>query len=529
MSLLQLSDLAISFAGTQGEVAAVRGVNLQLAAGESVALVGESGSGKSVTALSVLRLLPKTAFYPKGQITFAGKDILRANARALRRLRGATVGMIFQEPMSSLNPLHTVEKQIGETLMLHQGLRAAAAKRRTLELLRQVRIPDPETRLHSFPHELSGGQRQRVMIAMAIANNPKLLIADEPTTALDVTVQAEILALLKDLQQSLGMALLLITHDLSIVRHVAERVYVMQRGEVVESGSTSRLFLAPQHPYTRSLIDAEPKGEPLAETPGSTVILSTEALRVWFPIKRGVMRRTQSYVKAVDGVDLELRSGQTLGVVGESGSGKSTLGLAVLRLLQSQGEIRFLSHDLQALKGRALKPLRKDIQVVFQDPYSSLSPRLSIFDIVSEGLKVHAPALSLDEQRLQVMQLLTRVGLEPHLLERYPHEFSGGQRQRIAIARALILKPKVLILDEPTSALDMNIQAQIITLLRTLQQEQQLSYIFISHDLRVVRALAQRIVVMKDGVVVEAGSATAIFKQPQHPYTQKLLRSALLE
>ena len=496
--------------------------------GETVAVVGESGSGKSVTALSVLQLLPAQAHYTSGSIRFSDKELLHAKRNVLRGVRGGRIGMVFQEPMSSLNPLHTVEQQISETLTLHQGLSKRVARERALSLLGRVRLPDPERRLNAYPHQLSGGQRQRVMIAMALANEPELLIADEPTTALDVTIQAQILDLLSELQKDTGMALMLITHDLGIVRHTAERVYVMTQGEVVEHGPSAQIFSAPEHPYTRKLLAAEPSGTPTPLNSDAKTLLKADDLKVWFPVQRGVLRRVVGHVKAVDGVNITVREGQTLGIVGESGSGKTTLGLALLQLVPSRGDVTFRDHDLQRARRGDLRRLRKELQVVFQDPYSSLSPRLTAFEIVEEGLRVHQPGDAYAARRERVAQALLEVGLEPRMMDRYPHEFSGGQRQRLAIARAIVLKPRLVILDEPTSALDMTIQAQIIGLLRDLQQQHGLAYIFISHDLRVVRALANDILVMKDGVVLEAGPAQRIFDAPQHEYTRALLAASLV-
>lgn len=524
---MEIDDLAVQFRVSDGIVDAVQGVSLRVEAGESVAIVGESGSGKSVTALSVLQLLGKGAHYPRGSVRFAGQELIGATPRALRALRGNRVGMIFQEPMSSLNPLHTVERQIGETLSLHQGLGARAARQRTTELLERVGLPDPERRLRAFPHQLSGGQRQRVMIAMALANDPELLIADEPTTALDVTIQAQILELLRDLQRETGMALLLITHDLGVVRRTAERIFVMTEGRVVEEGTNEQIFTAPTHPYTQKLLAATPRRAATPVDRGAATLLSGAEVKVWFPVQRGVLRRTVGHVKAVDGVSVDVREGQTLGIVGESGSGKTTLGLALLRLVSSTGEIMFEGRDLQRARRGDLQRLRRRLQVVFQDPYSSLSPRLSAFQIVEEGLRVHEPATTHAVRRERVAQALLEVGLTAQMLDRYPHEFSGGQRQRLAVARAMVLKPRLVILDEPTSALDMTVQAQIIDLLRTLQQQHRLAYIFISHDLRVVRALANDILVMKDGRVLEAGPAKQLFSHPQHPYTKALLSAAL--
>ncbi len=520
--LLSVRDLTVSF----GAFEAVRDVSFDIAPGETLALVGESGSGKSVTALSALRLLPPNA-HLDGSIRFEGQDLVGADDATLRSVRGNRIGMIFQEPMSSLNPVHTIGRQIGEALAIHQGLRRNAARARTLDLLDAVGIPNPASRLDDYPHQLSGGQRQRVMIAMAIANDPKLLIADEPTTALDVTVQAQILDLLKSLQRQHGMAMLFITHDLSIVRRIADRVSVMTGGNIVESGHVQSVFDAPQHDYTRHLLAAAPRGEPQAPQADAPTILQASGLKVWFPVKRGLLRRTVGHIRAVDGVDLSIRRGETLGIVGESGSGKSSLGYALLRLIPSQGRIVLLGNDVQSRSWRALRPLRRHMQIVFQDPFGSLSPRMSVGQIVEEGLGVHMPRLSPAERAEKVAAALREVGLDPAMTSRYPHEFSGGQRQRIAIARALVLEPDFLVLDEPTSALDVSIQSQVIDLLRAVQARRQLSYLFISHDLRVVRALAHRLVVMRNGQVVEEGLAADIFANPQHPYTRELLAAAL--
>jgi microcin C transport system ATP-binding protein len=528
--LLEIRDLSVTFGGRgrAPAVDAVKGVSFSLDRGETMALVGESGSGKSVTALSVLQLLPYplAAHGPGSSIRFAGEELVGAPAEQLRRVRGDRIGIVFQEPMTSLNPLHTLERQVAETLLVHRRMSARAARERTLELLRLVGLPEAETRLGAYPHQLSGGQRQRVMIAMAIANEPDMLIADEPTTALDVTIQAQVLALLRDLRQQFGMALLLITHDLTIVRKMAERVAVMTQGEIVEAGPTEAIFARPRHPYTKRLLMAEPKGRAVPADPAAPLLIEAEALRVWFPIRRGVLRRVKGHVKAVDGVSLALRAGMTLGVVGESGSGKTTLGLAVLRLTAAQGQIHFAGHDIAALTQRQLRPLRREMQIVFQDPFSSLSPRLSVAQIVGEGLKVHHPGTGAAERRRLIETALAEVGLDPEAADRYPHEFSGGQRQRIAIARALVLKPRLVVLDEPTSALDMSVQAQIVELLRELQMRRGLAYLFISHDLRVVRALAHQIIVMKDGRIVEAGSTEQIMSQPRHPYTSALMAAA---
>ena len=525
--LLSVRDLSVAFGHGERETLAVDRVSFDIGKGETLALVGESGSGKSVTALSILKLLPyPAAHHPSGTISFNGRDLLPLSERAMRRVRGNDITIVFQEPMTSLNPLHTIEKQIGEILLLHRGLTGAAARARTLEVLTQVGIPEPETRLGSYPHQLSGGQRQRVMIAMALANEPDLLIADEPTTALDVTVQAQIIALLRDIQQRLGMSLLFITHDLGIVRKIAQRVCVMKQGQVVEQGDVEQVFRAPQHAYTRALLAAEPRPDPAPPQPTAPMVLQTTDLKVWFPIKRGVLRRTVGHIKAVDGVSVELRKGETLGVVGESGSGKTTLGLALLRLISSDGPIVFMGNQLQGLRFKAMRPFRRDMQIVFQDPYGSLSPRMSVADIIKEGLQVHHRGMSEHERDARVVRALDDVGLDPQTRFRFPHEFSGGQRQRVAVARALVLEPTFIVLDEPTSALDMLIQAQMVDLLRDLQKRRNLTYLFISHDLRVVAALASRLVVMRNGKVVESGDAADLFKRPQTDYTRALFAAA---
>ena len=525
--LLAVEDLAVRFAAEGAPIEAVRNASFTLDRGETLALVGESGSGKSVTALSILQLLPyPQASHPRGSIRLDGLELIGRGDLFMRKIRGRRVGMIFQEPMSSLNPLHTVARQIGEALWVHGRQRGAGIRARTLDLLRLVQIPDPETRLASYPHQLSGGQRQRVMIAMALANEPDLLVADEPTTALDVTIQAEILKLLRELKQRLGMALLLITHDLTIVRRVADRVCVMQGGEIVETNRTDALFTRPQHPYTRHLLAAEPGGAPPPADPARPTVLEGRGVFVHFPIQRGLLRRTVGWVKAVDGIDLAVREGQTMGVVGESGSGKTTLGLALLRLTASRGEIAFLGRPLQGLAWQDLRPLRQSMQIVFQDPYGSLSPRLTVGQIVEEGLKVHGLGGDARGRRDLVAATLEEVGLEPAMLDRYPHEFSGGQRQRISIARAMVLRPRLVVLDEPTSALDMSVQAQIVGLLRDLQARHGLAYVFISHDLRVVRAMSHDVIVMREGRVVEQGTAAAIFEAPRHGYTRALMAAA---
>jgi microcin C transport system ATP-binding protein len=526
--LLEVKDLSVAFSQGERTTTAVDKLSFTIGRGETLALVGESGSGKSVSALSILKLLPyPSASHPSGSITFKGEELLDADERDLRRVRGNDITMIFQEPMTSLNPLHTVERQIGEILELHQNLKGDAARTRIVDLLTKVGIREPETRLLDYPHQLSGGQRQRVMIAMALANNPDLLIADEPTTALDVTVQAQILKLLKELQAEFGMALLLITHDLGIVRHMADTVVVMQRGKAVEAGDAKAVFANPQHAYTKLLLTAEPKGAPPPSDASAPVVLETRKLKVWFPIKRGFFRKTVGHIKAVDGVDAIVRAGQTLGVVGESGSGKTTLGLALLRLIRSEGPIVYMGRNIDGYNTAKMRPLRKDMQIVFQDPFGSLSPRLSIQQIVEEGLTVQGRNLSYGARREIVAQALTEVGLDPSTMDRYPHEFSGGQRQRIAIARALALEPKFIMLDEPTSALDMSVQAQIVDLLRGLQQKHNLAYLFISHDLKVVRALANEVIVMRNGVTVESGATAEVFSNPQTDYTKALIAAAL--
>jgi len=525
--LLSVQELSVAFRQGETDMLAVDRVSFDIAPGETVALVGESGSGKSVTALSILRLLAyPAAHHPTGRILFKGRDLLALDDDALRQVRGDEITMVFQEPMTSLNPLHTISRQIGEILRLHKNLTGAAARRRILELFELVGIRDAESRLGAYPHQLSGGQRQRVMIAMALANEPDLFIADEPTTALDVTVQAQILKLLADLKARLGMAMLFITHDLGIVRKIADRVCVMTGGKIVEAGPVRDIFENPQHAYTRKLLAAEPKGEPRQVEPDAPVVVEAGPVKVWFPIQRGFFRRTVGHVKAVDGISLTVREGETVGVVGESGSGKTTLGLALLRLIRSEGPIVFLGRRIDGLASSAVKPLRKDMQVVFQDPYGSLSPRLSVAEIVEEGLLVQKRGLSYEERREVVARALLDVGLDPLTMDRYPHEFSGGQRQRIAIARAMALDPKFVVLDEPTSALDMSVQAQIVDLLRDLQAKKKLAYLFISHDLKVVRALASSVIVMKDGVVVEKGPADEIFANPESEYTKALFAAA---
>lgn len=525
--LLSIEDLSVEFLSGETVQRAVNNISFSILKGETLALVGESGSGKSVTAHSILRLLPyPLARHPSGKIMYQGEDLLAATPEYLRNVRGNRIAMIFQEPMSSLNPLHTIEKQINEILILHKGMNAKQASVRTLELLKLVEIPNPAQRMNAYPHELSGGQRQRVMIAMALANEPQLLIADEPTTALDVTVQQTILELLGDLQERLGMSILLISHDLNLVRRVAHRVCVMRNGEIVEQAACAEIFRNPQHPYTQELLGAEPSGQPVAHSPSET-LLETCDLRVWFPIKKGIFQRTADYIKAVDGVSFNLQRGQTLGVVGESGSGKSTLGLAILRLINSKGRILYAGQAIDSLSQKEVRPLRRDIQVVFQDPFGSLSPRMSVSDIIGEGLRIHKMG-DAQQQEQAIIAALQEVGLDPETRHRYPHEFSGGQRQRIAIARALVLKPKLIVLDEPTSALDRTVQRQVVELLRNLQLKYNLTYVFISHDLAVVKALSHHLLVMRQGQVIEQGAAARIFAAPQHTYTQQLLAAAFI-
>ena len=525
--LLSIRGLSVSFGQGDREVRAVKNISFDIGEGETVALVGESGSGKSVTALSVIQLLPyPLAHHPSGSIKFRGQELMGAPNSELHSIRGDRIAIIFQEPMTSLNPLHTIERQVGEIMMVHKGLDKAQARERIIDLLTQVGLPEVESRLKDYPHQLSGGQRQRVMIAMALANDPDLLIADEPTTALDVTIQAQILKLLRDLQQKRGLSMLLITHDLGIVRKVADRVCVMTGGEIVEAGETEEIFERPVHAYTKHLLAAEPKGHPGKPREDAAEIMATDDLKVWFPIKRGVLRRTIGHIKAVDGVTMRVREGHTVGVVGESGSGKTTLAMGLLRLQSSMGDIRFRGNNIHELGWKELRPLRREMQIVFQDPYGSLSPRMSIGQIIEEGLLVHGGAGNYHERRTLIAGALTEVGLEPDMQDRYPHEFSGGQRQRIAIARAMVLKPKFVVLDEPTSALDMSVQAQIVDLLRDLQDRHRLAYLFISHDLKVVRALADEVIVMRAGKVVEQGPADGIFENPREPYTRALIAAA---
>ena len=525
--LVAVRNLSVAFGSGATAIEAVRGISFEIKKGETLALVGESGSGKSVTALSLLQLLPHSARHPTGSIRIAGTEMIGAPRATLAEIRGNRAAMIFQEPMTALNPLHTVERQIGEILQLHRRRMAPrAARARVVELLDLVGLDQPELRLRSYAHQMSGGQRQRVMIAMALANDPDLLIADEPTTALDVTIQAQILMLLKDLQHRLGMALLLITHDLRIVRKIADRVAVMTQGHIVETGPTERIFERPEHAYTRRLLGAEPHGAPQPVAPGAPLVLDARGVRVWFPIRRGVLKRTVGHVKAVDGVSVTVREGQTVGIVGESGSGKTTLGLALLRLERSQGSMTFQGRELQGLTAGQIRPLRRELQIVFQDPYGSLSPRMSVGEIVEEGLRVHGSTRSERERTLLIERVLADVGLDPAMRNRYPHEFSGGQRQRIAIARAMVLRPKLVVLDEPTSALDRTVQSQIVELLRELQRRNKLAYLFISHDLAVVRALSHEVVVMRGGKVVEQGPVEDVFEAPKHPYTHALMAAA---
>jgi microcin C transport system ATP-binding protein len=524
VSVLEVKDLRVRFRQDGRLIEAVRGVSLSVAKGETLALVGESGSGKSVTALATVGLLADNSEVT-GSVTYGGRELVGAAPGVLRSIRGNDISFIFQEPMTSLNPLHTIEKQLAESLMLHQGLSGAAARARIVELLHKVGIRDAEGRLGAYPHELSGGQRQRVMIAMALANGPELLIADEPTTALDVTIQAQILDLLTDLKKSEGLSLLFITHDLGIVRRIADRVCVMQGGEIVEEGPTDGVFAAPQHAYTQKLLGAEPTGRPEPVASDAPVVVSAENLRVWFPIKAGLLRRTVDHVKAVNDANFVVRAGETLGIVGESGSGKTTLALAVLRLVHSTGAIVFRGQDLRGLQGADLRAARRNLQVVFQDPFGSLSPRMTAEQIIAEGLSVHGVDPGRN-RRDMVAEIMTEVGLDPAAMERYPHEFSGGQRQRIAIARAMILRPALVVLDEPTSALDMTVQVQIVDLLRDLQRKYGLAYIFISHDLRVIRALSHKVIVMRAGDVVESGDGDAVYETPQSEYTRELLRAA---
>ena len=523
MSLLDVKDLNVRFRQDGAVTHAVKSVSFSVDRGETVALVGESGSGKSVSALSTVSLLGDSAEV-SGSVTYDGQQMIGADDKLLRKVRGNDISFIFQEPMTSLNPLHTIEKQLGESLALHQGVVGDDARGRILELLDKVGIRDAESRLNAYPHELSGGQRQRVMIAMALANKPDVLIADEPTTALDVTIQAQILDLLAELKKSESMGLLFITHDLGIVRRIADKVCVMQRGEVVEAGPTAEIFDNPQHPYTQKLLSAEPKGQPGPVGTGAEVVAETDALRVWFPIQKGLLKRTVGHVKAVNAATLQVRAGETVGIVGESGSGKTTLALAIMRLIASEGRVVYMGQDIREWSVRQLRRLRKDMQIVFQDPYGSLSPRMTAMQIISEGLGIHKVDAHREKREL-VAEVMAEVGLDPATMDRYPHEFSGGQRQRIAIARAMVLRPRLVVLDEPTSALDMTVQVQIVDLLRGLQEKYGLAYLFISHDLKVVRAMAHKVLVMKQGDVVEQGAADDLFDRPQTDYTKLLLQA----
>lgn len=525
--LIDIRDLHIGFRKGEQVQHVVHGVDLQIQPHETLALVGESGAGKSITAQTILRLVPETTIaYPRGEIWFEERDILTLSPDELRRIRGNQISMIFQEPMSSLNPLHTIEKQLNETLFLHAGLPPSKASARSLKWLQRVGIRNADTRLKAFPHQLSGGERQRVMIALALANEPQLLIADEPTTALDVTIQSQILTLIKDLQQELGMAILFITHDLGIVRQIADRVVVMRNGKVVETNEAASLFQHPQQAYTRELLEAEPRGNPPELDPAAAPLITVDNLKVWFPIQKGLLRRTHDYVKAVDGLTLTIRQGQTLGVVGESGSGKTTLGKAILRLERSEGALTFEDIPLQTLSDKALRPMRRQMQIIFQDPFGSLNPRMSVEQIIAEGLRIHKLGGDAAGQSELIAQTLREVGLNPERRHQFPHEFSGGERQRIAIARALVLRPRFMVLDEPTSSLDRSIQFQVIELLKAIQQAHGLTYLFISHDLKLVKTFCHELIIMKDGQVVEAGSTRAILHDPQHAYTQELLRTA---
>ncbi|PRX38375.1 microcin C transport system ATP-binding protein [Meinhardsimonia xiamenensis] len=523
--LLQVRDLWVRFRQDGRETEAVRGVSFHVEKGETVALVGESGSGKSVTALSTVSLLPDSARV-EGSVRYRGEELIGASEKRLMEVRGNDISFVFQEPMTSLNPLHTIEKQIMESLALHQGLTGEPARERVVELLEKVGIDEPRRRLKDYPHQLSGGQRQRVMIAMALANGPDLLIADEPTTALDVTIQAQILELLYQLKQEEDMSLLFITHDLGIVRRIADRVCVMKDGEIVEQGPTAEIFANPQHPYTQMLLAAEATGSPAAVPADAAEVVATEKLRVWFPIQRGLLRRVVGHIKAVNEATISVRAGETLGIVGESGSGKTTLALAIMRLISSEGRIIFQGEEIDRFTSRQMRPLRRHMQIVFQDPYGSLSPRMTVEEIIAEGLTVHRVDAGRDRREM-VAEIMEEVGLDPATMYRYPHEFSGGQRQRIAIARAMILRPRLLVLDEPTSALDMTVQVQIVELLRRLQEKHGLAYLFISHDLKVVRALSHRVMVMRRGDIVEWGTAEEIFDNPRHPYTRELMAAAL--
>ncbi len=527
--VLAVRGLKVSFRQDGKLIPAVRGIDFTVRRGETVALVGESGSGKSVSALSTVSLLPSSAVV-EGSVLYDGAEMVGAPEKALRRVRGNDISFIFQEPMTSLNPLHTIAKQLGESLRLHQGIADAALEARILGLLERVGIRDAASRLNAYPHQLSGGQRQRVMIAMALANGPDLLIADEPTTALDVTIQAQILELLAELKREAGMSMLFITHDLGVVRKIADRVNVMKDGEIVEAGRTEDIFAAPKHPYTKMLLAAETAGRPAAVEVSAEPVAATAGLRVWFPIQAGILRRTVGHVKAVNDATVSVRAGETLGIVGESGSGKTTLALAIMRLISSEGEITMNGRRIDGLRERALRPLRREMQIVFQDPFGSLSPRMTVAEIIAEGLTVHdvdgSKGAGAARRREMVAAIMAEVGLDPATMDRYPHEFSGGQRQRISIARAMILRPKLVVLDEPTSALDATVQVQIVELLRALQRRHGLAYIFISHDLKVIRALSHKVVVMREGDIVETGEGEALFTNPREPYTRALLAAA---
>lgn len=526
-TILKVENIKVAFQTQDKESVVVQDVSFEVKRGETTALVGESGSGKSVSALSILKLLPYPAAQHKGgKIIFKGDDILKIDERKLQNIRGGDISMVFQEPMTSLNPLHTIERQIGESIMVHQKVQKNEIRKKIIELLEQVGIKNAQDRLGAYPHQLSGGQRQRVMIAMALANEPELLIADEPTTALDVTVQAQILELLVELQKTRGLAMLFITHDLSIVRKIADRVCVMTKGKIVEQGDVKHIFSNPQHSYTKELLAAEPRGTPPTIEPDAKKIIEAEKIKVWFPIKHGFFRRTKSYVKAVDQIDLTLYQGQTLGIVGESGSGKTTLGLAITRMMSAEGKIKFNEMEISKLSFKEMRKYRAKMQIVFQDPYGSLSPRMSVGEIVAEGLQIHQPKLSPQQKDQKVCKVLEEVGVDTNARHRYPHEFSGGQRQRIAIARALAVEPEFIMLDEPTSALDRGIQAQVVELLLKLQKDRKLSYLFVSHDLKIVRALANDVVVMKDGKIIEKGKMKQIFENPKNEYTKQLMNAA---
>jgi microcin C transport system ATP-binding protein len=526
--LIEIDNLKITFKTQGGDIEAVRGVSFDIKKSENVAIVGESGSGKSVTALSILKLHDERQVdYPDGRIVYKNQNLMLTSESEMREIRGKDISMIFQEPMTSLNPVYPVGVQIQETLKLHKNMSQASSRKIAIELLDRVGIRDPQHKVDAFSHMLSGGQRQRVMIAMALACNPVLLIADEPTTALDVTVQQQILDLLKDLQKETGMSVLLITHDLHLVRRFADRVCVMYQGRIVEQASSKALFKAPQHRYTRYLLDSEPETRIAEIRPTNQTILKADAVRVCFPIRKGFFKRKVDEFTAVDNIDIVLNRGETLGIVGESGSGKTTLGLALLRMVDASGKIQFRDHTISDYHEKQLRPLRRYFQIVFQDPFSALSPRMTVEQIVGEGLKLHFPELNRTQRDERIIKILKEVGLDEAAVWRYPHEFSGGQRQRIAVARTLILEPDVILLDEPTSALDVSVQKQVLSLLSELQVKHQLSYLFISHDLRVVRAMSHRVVVMRNGKIVEAGPVTEVFDNPQQEYTRDLAQAAL--